>query len=46
MLCSATARRAEPDAKTTSWQVPGTDIEVVLLATAVPLLSSGLFFHS
>jgi len=30
-----TSRRAEPDAKTTSWQVPGTNIEVVLLATSV-----------
>lgn len=29
-------RKAEPDAKTTSWTVPGTNIEVVLLATAVP----------
>lgn len=29
------SRRAEPDAKTTSWQVPGTNIEVVLLATSV-----------
>lgn len=28
-------QRAEPDAKTSSWQVPGTNIEVVLLATAV-----------
>lgn len=28
-------QRAEPDAKTTSWQVPGTNIEVVLLATSV-----------